>query len=105
MALPGQVVAEDLEGVEVGVGAEHVDVAAAGDDLLHLVLDLLALGAHLGEAGGEDDGELGLGRHGVTQDGQRVADQDGHQVERLGDVGQRLDAGPSGRLSARLGLT
>ena len=94
MALPGQVVPEDLEGVEVGVGPEDVEIAA-GDDLLHLGLDLLALGAHFGEPGGEDDGELGLGGHGVTEDGERLADQDGHQVELLGDVGQGLGAGPA----------
>ena len=42
MAWPGQVVAEHLECIEIGVGAEHVDVAA-GDDVLHLVLEARTL--------------------------------------------------------------
>ncbi len=91
--LARELVAEDLERVEVGVGPEDVQVPA-GDDPLHLVLQPLALGPHLGEPGGEDDGELRAGRHGVTQDRQRLSDEDGHQVQLLLDVRQRLGAGP-----------
>ena len=99
MALAREVVAEDLEGVEVRVGPEHVELAAR-DDPLHLLLEPLALGPDLGEAGREDDGELRLRRHRVAQDRQRLADQDRHQVELLLDVGQRLGAGTAGDLGA-----
>ena len=95
--LAREVLAEDLEGVEVRVGPEHVELTAL-DDPLHLLLEPLALGPDLGEAGGEDDGELRLRRHRVAQDRQGLADQDRHQVELLLDVGQRLGAGTARHL-------
>ena len=86
--LAGQVVAEELEGVEVGVGPEKVDVAL-GDDLLHVRLQELAFGAHLGEAGGEDDGELDLLLDGLLESGHGVAHEDGGQVDVDGHVEDR----------------
>ena len=92
--LAGQVLAEDLEGVEVGVGPEDVEVTA-GDDLLHLVLEPFTLRSHLGESGREHDRELGPGGHRVAQDGQRFADEDGDEVQLLLYVGEGLGAGAS----------
>ena len=92
--LAGEVVAEDLERVQIGVGSEHMDVAA-GDDSFHLVLQALTLDADLGEPRREHDGKFGLGGNGVAQDRQRLSDQDRHQVELLVNVGQRFGAGPS----------
>ena len=58
--LAGEVLAEDLERVQVGVRPEHMDLAA-GDDALHLVLELLPLDPDLGEPRREHDGELRRG--------------------------------------------
>ncbi len=60
------------------------------DDPLHLRLDPLALRANLGEPCREDDGELRPGRYRVAEDGKRVSDEDGDEIELLVDVGQRL---------------
>ena len=89
---PGQVVAEGLEGVEIGVGPQEVDVAA-GDELGHLGLEALTLPAHLGESGGEDDGELGLLLDGPLQGPHRVPGQDDGQVDVAGNIGQARKAG------------
>ena len=71
---------------------------AVSDERLHAGLEALALGTHLGEAGGENDRELGLllddlleGRHGV-------ADEDGGQV----DVGRHVEDGRIARQAADL---
>ena len=82
-----EVVAEHLERVQVRVRPEQVGVSGL-DDPLHLRLDPLALRADLGESCREDDRELRSGRHGVSQDGKRVSDEDGDEVELLVDVGQ-----------------
>ena len=95
--LSREVLAEDLEGVEIGVRPEDVELTAL-DDPLHLLLEPLPLGSHLGEPGREDDGELRLRRHRVAQDRQRLADQDRHQVQLLLDVGQGLGAGTARHL-------
>ena len=50
---------------------------------------------NLGKAGREHHREFGSGGDRVPQDGQRLADEDGHQVQRLLDVGQCLGAGPA----------
>ena len=84
--------AEGLEGVEVGVGAEQVGVAR-GDQRLEPLLQRLALGAHLGEPGGEDHRERGpLLEHGLEHL-DRLADQDDGQVEVARDVEHRAVAG------------
>ena len=85
----GEVVAEHLERVEVRVRSEQVGVSGF-DDPLHLRLDPLALRASLGEPCREDDGELRPGRNRVPEDGKRVSDEDGDEIELLVDVGQRL---------------
>ena len=98
--LAREVLAEDLERVEVGVGPEDVELTA-GDDPLHLRPGAARPSAPTSaEAGREDDGELRLGGHRVAQDRQRLADEDGHQVQLLLDVGQRLGAGASRHLGA-----
>lgn len=56
-----QVVAEALEGVEVGVGAEQPQTVGAGHGGGQPLLRGGALRAGLGETGGEGDGELHLG--------------------------------------------
>ena len=78
--LAREVLVELLEGVEVGVGAEHPQVTA-GDHLLELVLQLLTFSADLGKARREDHREPGARLDGVPDDGNRIADQDGHQVD------------------------
>ncbi len=77
---PGQVVAERLERVEVGVGSEQVRVAG-GDQVLEALLQCLAIGADLVEPGGEDHREAWLLlEHGLEHlDG--LADEDHGQVE------------------------
>ena len=56
-ALAREVVAERLERVEVGVRPEQVGVADARRSRVEPLLQRLALGADLGEAGGEDHRE------------------------------------------------
>jgi hypothetical protein len=82
----GQVGAELLEGVEVRVGTEQMQLAP-GDELLHLPLELLALGADLGEAGGEHHRESGLLLDRLLERRQRVADEDHGEV----DVGRHVE--------------
>jgi hypothetical protein len=83
--LAREVVAEGLEGVEVGVGPEHVDVAV-GDERLHAGLQALAFGPDLGEAGGEHHRELRLLLDDLLEGGYGVADQDGGHVDVRGHV-------------------
>ncbi len=84
----GQIVAERLERVQVGVGTEQVCVAG-GDQVLEALLQSLAFGADLVETGGEDDGEPWLLlEHGLEHlDG--LADEDDRQVEIAGNIGDR----------------
>ena len=85
-----EVVAEVLERVEVRVRAEQADVAdlhEAGE----AVLELLALGAGLGEAGREDHRELRpCARSTSSKVSTGAAGEDDREVEVAGDVEDRL---------------
>ena len=96
---PGQVFTEFFERVEVRVGSEHVE-ATVLDHRFHFGLDLLALGADLGKSGGEHDGELGFGPHGILEDRKGVVDQDRHQVQHAHHLGERCRTWPAGDLGA-----
>lgn len=87
-----EVVAELLEGVQVGVGAEEAQ-AGASDGGAELVLGGGARVAGLGEAGGEGDGELHLGLGQFLDDGERVGDEEDGEVHLFGQVGHGGVAG------------
>ena len=89
--LAGQVV-EHLEGVEVGVGADQMDLARL-DELVELLLPGLALATDFGEPGGEDHREAGLLLDGLLEGRHGVAHEDDGDVDVVVDVEDRAGAG------------